>query len=78
MSITIVLDFVETHLDEMFDEVYRLRNFPYETLGASNQRLLAAADRYIEFARIQEPTLTDRITCNDDLSDIWLTRRVVS
>ena len=78
MSITMLLDFVETHLDEMFDEVYRLRNLPYETLKFGEQRFLAAVDRYIEFTRIEKPILTDRITCDDDLMNICLTGCLVS
>lgn len=70
MSATFVLDFFETHVDDMFDEVYRLRNLPYETLKKSERRILKMVDRYIEFKRIQEPTSADCILCNDDLDDI--------
>lgn len=45
MSATFVLDFFETHVDDMFDEVYRLRNLPYETLKKSERRILKMVDR---------------------------------
>nr|DAU50336.1 MAG TPA: hypothetical protein [Caudoviricetes sp.] len=70
MSATFVLDFFETHVDDMFDEVYRLRNLPYETLKKSERRILKMVDRYIEFKRIQEPTSADCILCNADLDVI--------
>lgn len=70
MSATFVLDFFEAHVDDMFDEVYRLRNLPYETLKKSERRILKMVDRYVEFKRIQEPTSADCVLCNDDLDAI--------
>lgn len=70
MSATFVLDFLETHVDDMFDEVYRLRNLPYETLKKSERKILKMVDRYVEFKRIQEPTSEDCMKCNDDLDNI--------
>lgn len=70
MSATNLLDFVENHVDPLFNEVYRLRALPEDYLRTDDRRVLELADRYIEFARIQEPTLEDRIACNQDLSNI--------
>lgn len=70
MSATFVLDFLEDNVDDVFNEVYRLRNLPYEILKKDDRRLLKMVDRYVEFKRIQEPTSADCIKCHDDLDDI--------
>lgn len=70
MSATFVLDFLEDNVDEVFNEVYKLRNLPYETLKKSERRILKMVDRYVEFKRIQEPTSEDCMKCNDDLDNI--------
>lgn len=70
MSATFVLDFLEDNVDDVFNEVYRLRNLPYEILKKDDRRLLKMVDRYVEFKRIQEPTSEDCIKCHDDLDDI--------
>ena len=70
MSATFVLDFLEDNVDEVFNEVYKLRNLPYETLKKSERRILKMVDRYVEFKRIQEPTSEDCMKCNYDLDNI--------
>lgn len=70
MSATFVLDFLEDNVDDVFNEVYRLRNLSYEILKKDDRRLLKMVDRYVEFKRIQEPTSEDCVLCNDDLDAI--------
>ena len=70
MSATFVLDLLEDNVDEVFNEVYKLRNLPYETLKKSERKILKMVDRYVEFKRIQEPTSEDCMKCNDDLDNI--------